>query len=76
MNIGPSLNALQNVNADLAKAPSRIFDSFHNPESGDSVEKVMTDLIINENTFEANANAIRTLTTVEDIVLNELRADK
>ncbi|MCP5048667.1 MAG: hypothetical protein GY940_15965 [bacterium] len=76
MNIGPSLNALQNVTADLNKTPSRIFDSFHNPESGDSVEKVMTDMLIGENTFEANAKAIRTLTTVEDIILNELRADK
>lgn len=73
MTIGPSLQALQNVQAEFNQMPSRIFDSFHNPESRDGVEKVFTDMLAGENTYVANITSIRTMTTVEDMILNELR---
>jgi hypothetical protein len=73
MNIGPSLSTLQTVQSDLSKMPARIMDSMHNPESTDAVEKVFTDMKIGENTFAANIKTIRTISTVEDMLLNELR---
>jgi hypothetical protein len=73
MTIGPSLQALQNVQADFNQLPSRIFDSFHNPETRDGIEKVFTDMLVGENTYVANIKSIRTMATVEDIILNELR---
>lgn len=73
MTIGPSIQALQNVQAEFNQMPSRIFDSFHNPESRDGVEKVFTDMLAGENTYVANIKSIRTMSVVEDIILNELR---
>lgn len=73
MKIGPSLAALQNVQADFNKMPARIMDSMHNPESKDAVEKVFTDMMTDENVYTANVKTLRTISTVEDMLLNELR---
>jgi len=73
MNVGESINTLQMINADMGKMPARLMDSFHNPETEDSIEKVFTDLLSDQNNFKANIKAIRTNITVEDILLNELR---
>ncbi|MCP5103622.1 MAG: hypothetical protein GY950_09600 [bacterium] len=73
MNINASINALHSVNASFNQMPARIMDSFHNPETKESTEKVFTDMMVGQNSFTANIKAIRTMTTVEDIILNELR---
>ena len=73
MKISESITTLHNINKDLNKMPSRLFDSFHNNETKDDVAKVFTDMMQGENAFEANVKAIRTMSTVEDILLNELR---
>jgi hypothetical protein len=73
MNIDQSINALHSINADFNKIPSRIYDSFHNPETKEGLENTMTDMLVGENSFTANVKAIRTMNTVEDILLEELR---
>lgn len=73
MNINASINALHTVNANFNKMPGEIFDAMHNPEAKKGLENVFTDMLVGENTFEANVKAIRTMTTAEDILLNELR---
>lgn len=73
MNIDASINALHSINAAFNTIPGRIFDSFHNPEAKEGLESSMTDMLTQENAFTANAKTIRTMLTVEDILLNELR---
>ncbi len=73
MTLGPSINALQSIQAEFNQMPSRIFDSFHNPESRDGLEKVFTDMIVGESSYVANIKSLRTMATVEDMILNELR---
>ena len=75
MNISDSINALHQVNKAFNKIPGRIADSFHNPESKEGLENVFTDMLIEKRTFEANVKAIRTISTVEDILLNQLRGE-
>lgn len=75
MNISESINTLHKINDDMGKMPARLLDSFHNRETRDSVEKVFTDLLSDQNSFKANIKAIRTNITVENILLNELRED-
>jgi hypothetical protein len=73
MKIGPSIQALHDVQANLNKVPGRIANAFHNPEAKEGLENIFTDMMTDENAFEANVKAIRSMTTVEDILLNELR---
>ncbi len=73
MNINESINTLQAISADLAKMPSRIVNAFHNPEAKEGVENIFTDMMIGETSYAANVKSIRTMTTVEDMLLNELR---
>jgi hypothetical protein len=73
MNIDASINALHNVLADFSQIPGRIQDSMHNPEAKQGLENVFTDMMQGENVFTANVKAIKTMNTVEDILLNELR---
>jgi hypothetical protein len=73
MNINDSINALHTINADFNQVPHRIYDSFHNPESKEGLEKVFTDMNVGKHAFAANVKAIRTMVTVENIILDELR---
>jgi wyosine [tRNA(Phe)-imidazoG37] synthetase (radical SAM superfamily) len=73
MNINESISALQSISASMNQMPSRIFDSIHQPKSKESLENVFTDMMTDKNAFTANVKALRTMTTVEDILLEELR---
>ncbi len=73
MNISKSVNALNNISANFNKVPDRIADTLHNPESKEGLANVMTDMLVDKNAYAANAKAIKTMTTVEDMLLNELR---
>ena len=73
MNIGESLNALRSISSNFNKIPGRLADAMHNPESKEGVENVMTDMLVEKNSFIANTKAIKTMNTVEDILLNDLR---
>ncbi len=73
MNINASINALHSINANFNKIPGRIFNAMHNPENAEGLEKPLTDMMTDQNAYEANVKAIRTMMTVEDMLLNELR---
>jgi hypothetical protein len=75
MNINESLGALSAITADFNRLPSRINDSFNNPESKESLEKVFTDMMTGENAYTANVKSIRTMNTVEQVLLDELRKE-
>lgn len=73
MDIGTSVNALQSIAAAFNQIPGRINDSFINPESKESLERTMTDMMTDQNAYTANVKTLRTMLTVEDMLLNELR---
>lgn len=73
MDISTSLNALQSISAEFNRIPGRINDSILNPESKESLERAMTDMMTGENAYTANVKTLRTMLTVEDMLLNELR---
>lgn len=73
MNISEPISTLQSISADMTRIPSRIMKSFHQPESQESLERVFTDMMTDENAFAANVKSIRTMNTVEQMLLDELR---
>lgn len=73
MKIDASLNALQTINKNMGEIPGRIMKTFHDPEAKEGLENVMTDMMKDQRAYSANVKAIRSMTTVEDILLNELR---
>ncbi len=73
MKIDANVNALHNINADFNKIPKRIFDAMHKPESKESLEGAFTDMMVDKNAFAANVKTIRTMNTVENMLLDELR---
>jgi hypothetical protein len=75
MNISESLQALQSINAYFNRLPSRIFNSFQNPESGEGLEQVLTDMMMDQHSFTANVKTVKTMTTVENILLDQLRKE-
>ena len=73
MNVSASINALHNVSAAMNKIPGRLNEAILNPEAKEGLENVLTDMITETRTYEANVKSIKTMTTVEDMILNELR---
>ena len=73
MDISTSINALQSITAAFNQIPGRINDSIINPESKESLERAMTDMMTDKNAYTANIKSLRTMLTVEDMLLNELR---
>ncbi len=73
MNINTSLNALHSIAADFNKIPGRIHNAMHNPEAKEGLESPITDMMVDKNAYSANVEAIRSMNTVEDMLLNELR---
>jgi hypothetical protein len=73
MNISESIDALNTIASDFNRMPSRINDSLLNPESKESLEKVFTDMLTGENNYAANVKSIKTMNTVEQMLLDELR---
>ncbi|MCP4214989.1 MAG: hypothetical protein GY765_10040 [bacterium] len=74
MNINESLNALQSISAEFNKIPGRINTAINDPETAkEGLEQPLTDMIVNKHAYTANVKAIREMTTVEDILLKEIR---
>jgi len=73
MNVSNSINALNTITADFNKIPARINDSINNPESKESLERTFTDMMTDENAYAANVKTLRTMNTVEKMLLDELR---
>jgi len=77
MNVSESINALNQISADFGKIPGRInqvfADTLGQVEPKEGLEQVMTDILVQENAFTANAKALHTMNTVEDILLEDLR---
>lgn len=73
MKVQDSIQAMQNIAAELNKMPGRIMDSMHNPETKDGVEKVFTDVMQGEHAFTANVKFMQTVNAVEQVLLNDLR---
>jgi len=73
MKIDDSINALRKITEDLNKIPARITDAIHNPESNESLDKIATDMMMDENNFKANIQTIKTMSNIEKITLDLLR---
>lgn len=73
MNINTSLGAMNKIANDFNKIPGRLNDALQNQESKESIESVFTDMMIDQNAYEANAKTIRSMQTTEQILLDELR---
>lgn len=73
MNINTSLGALNKIANDFNKIPGRLNDALQKPESKESIEGVFTDMIIDQDAYEANVKTIRSMQTTEQILLDEFR---
>jgi len=73
MDINASINALHSISANFNKIPGRINDAILSKEPTEGLEAPLVDMMVDKNAFAANVEVIRTMNTVESMLLDELR---